>query len=134
MGARYECEVLRKRASTFLETSKHLSSKGAYDLTCFNAEQAAQLYCKAALLEMTGNYPRTHSVLELLNILSEPGYPKIAEFVSAKREALRLVDTAYITARYFAMTFTIEDAERMISTAEEVMRIVDEVRKTTKKG
>lgn len=131
MSAKDESEILRRRAIGFLETAEHLLGAGTYDLACFNAEQGAQLYCKAALLEVAGDYPRKHSIVELLNTLSEATDLGPAEFASANREALRLLDTAYLTSRYFAVEFTREDAESLISTAGKVIRIVDEAREAT---
>lgn len=49
---RLEVYVLKKKSQRFLEEAKNALSKGFYDLACFLAKQALQLYLKALLLEI----------------------------------------------------------------------------------
>jgi HEPN domain-containing protein len=65
-----EAEVLRERAESFLRNAEELFLKGVYDLAAFNLEQYCQLMVKYKLLVKTGTYPRTHSLLTLLRLLS----------------------------------------------------------------
>jgi len=64
-------ERLIKRSSDFLETARYQISRGFYDLAVFGLEQALQLLLKARVLAQGVDYPRTHSVRVLLEILSE---------------------------------------------------------------
>ncbi len=134
MSTRDESETLRRRALAFLDTAEYLLKKEVYDLACFNAEQAGQLYCKAALIEAQGEYPRTHSIIELLALLSEASGSENGGIRQPRREALRLLETAYITSRYFSLKFPREDAESLISTVKEVFRIVDQIKETQRKS
>ena len=134
MSVKNESGILRKRALAFHDTAEYLLRKDVYDLSCFNAEQAGQLYCKAALLEIQGEYPRTHSILELLILLTEATGSKHARIQQPNRETLRLLETAYITSRYFTLKFTREDAEGLISTVKEVFRIVDQIKDNKRKS
>jgi len=62
---------LLKRSKDFLETAEYQIGKGFYDLAAFSLEQALQLFWKAKVLAEGVDYPRTHSVRALLEILSE---------------------------------------------------------------
>ena len=62
---------LLKRLMGFLETAEYQIGRGLYDLAAFSLEQALQLFLKARLLAEGIDYPRTHSVRALLEILSE---------------------------------------------------------------
>jgi HEPN domain-containing protein len=68
---RQEEKNLLKRSKEFLETAEYQASKDFYDLAVFSLEQALQLFLKSKILAEGINYPRTHSVRELLEILSE---------------------------------------------------------------
>ena len=61
-------ELLIKRAKNFLEIAKDRLNKEDWDLTCFNIEQAVQLYLKATILEISGDLPRIHSIRHLVSI------------------------------------------------------------------
>lgn len=63
-------KLLKKRAKGFLEGARERLNAGDYDVSCFMAEQSAQLYLKALILELSGEVPRTHSIRQLLSILS----------------------------------------------------------------
>ena len=66
-----EEEHLLKRSRGFLETAEYQKSKGFFDLATFSLEQALQLFLKAKVLAEGVDYPRTHSVRVLLEILSD---------------------------------------------------------------
>ena len=61
-------EWVDKAAVFMKDASRHLRD-GAYWLTCFNAHQAAELYLKAFCVALTGLYPFTHDLVELLECL-----------------------------------------------------------------
>jgi HEPN domain-containing protein len=65
-----ETEILRERAEAFLENAEKLVAEGKYDLAAFCIEQYCQLMLKYKLLLKTGTYPRTHSIIGLLRLLS----------------------------------------------------------------
>ena len=53
---------------------------------------------------------------------------KIEEFTHKNRVRLIALEDAYIIARYTPTTYTKEDAEDMISMAEETIRLTSKVR------
>ncbi len=93
----------------------------------FSLEQSLQMFLKARLLESGVDYPRTHSLRRLLEMLAEAS-PDSAEAARGvlRRFMLELgaLEDAYITSRYVPREFRREDAERLMAVVEEVMRVV----------
>lgn len=124
---RSEVEVLRRRSLGFLDGARVALERGSYDIACFLAEQSLQLYLKSVLLEVVGDYPRTHSVRRLLGELRDVlGSKVLRDFIKANRARLSNLEDAYLMARYFVKEYVKEDAEDMVKLVEEVMRVVGE--------
>ena len=87
------------------------------------AEQAVQLYLKSVILELSGEIPRTHSIRQLISILSELN-DKTLEF---DRKSLIFLEDAYIKARYLGSFYEKEDAEESLKIAKEVISAVSRV-------
>jgi HEPN domain-containing protein len=87
------------------------------------AEQAVQLYLKSMILEMSGEMPRTHSIRQLLNalriVLGKPD--DIDQFVGRSRSLLIRLEDAYINSRYISREYEREEAEELVSFAEEAI-------------
>lgn len=128
-GSLGEVELLKKRAASFLELARYSLQRGLYDVAAFNAEQAAQLYLKATLLELVGDFPRTHSIIFLLNELKRVGGKKVEDFVRENKKGLHVLEDAYLTSRYFYKLFDREDVEDLISLAEKVMDLCERLRR-----
>jgi len=127
---RDEAETLRRRASDFLALAREASRMENYDISCFLSEQAAQLHLKSVLLEEVGDYPRTHSIRNLLAEISKSIIgEKIRKFTHTNRVRLIALEDAYIIARYTPTTYTKEDAEDMVSLAGETIRLTSKVPK-----
>jgi len=119
--------LLKRRASFFLELARYSLERGFYDMAAFNAEQAAQLYLKATLLELVGDFPRTHSILYLLVELKRVSEREVEEFTKRNKRRLHILEDAYLTGRYFYKFFDKEDAEDLIAAAEEVISFCEEL-------
>ncbi|MCX8183427.1 MAG: HEPN domain-containing protein [Crenarchaeota archaeon] len=128
MSARDEIILMRRRAIVFLETSKYLAGRGDYDVAAFNAEQAAQLYLKSTLLEIVGDYPRTHSIIFLLRELERIGFDEASQFIKENKSGLHTLEDSYLTSRYFYKSFDKEDAEYLISLVEKVVKLCENIR------
>lgn len=119
---------LLKRSRDFLETAEYQTSKGFYDLAAFSLEQALQLFLKAKVLAEGVDYPRTHSVRALLEILSElvPENKKSAIRGILENYLLELgvLEDAYITSRYVMREFTKLEVEKLTKAVKEIMRNV----------
>ena len=120
-----EVELFVKRAKNFLDGAKERYQKGDWDLTCFMAEQSVQLITKAVILEKGGELPKTHSIRKLFALLYE-----LTEHDEFKydRKALLFLESAYLNSRYFNFTYEKEDAKEAIKIAEEIKKIVENVR------
>lgn len=125
---RLEVNVLRKRSFMFLEESKYALNRGFYDLACFLAEQALQLYLKSLLLELIGDYPRTHSIRQLLGELNRIlKLHELEEFIAVNRARLLALEDAYLMSRYYIREYGKEDAEDMVKLVEELVSLIKRV-------
>ncbi|MEM1645916.1 MAG: HEPN domain-containing protein [Ignisphaera sp.] len=125
---RLEVEILKKRSSMFLEEARHALDRGFYDLVCFLSEQSLQLYLKALLLELVGDYPRTHSIRHLLGELNRVLKSReLEDFVVANRARLLALEDAYLMSRYYIREYEKEDAEDMIRLVEEVLSLLKKI-------
>lgn len=83
----------------FLESAKGNLTRKLYDVACFEADQATQLFLKAYVLKFTGLVPRTHSLRTLLgHLASVPNVDKdvIHKFVTEHRSDLIMLEDAYL--------------------------------------
>ena len=125
---RSEAEILRKRALEFLEEAQIALERSSYDLACFLAEQALQLYLKYVLLMIVGDYPRTHSIRRLLGEIARIlGSKELEDFIKANRARLIALEDTYIMARYFTSEYGKEDAEDMVKLVKETMNLVNKI-------
>lgn len=119
------------RSRMFLEEARDAYAKQRYDLAVFLAEQGLQLYLKAQLLRVLGDYPRTHSIRQLLAMLSRAlggeAERVVADFMKRERSRLSELEDVYIASRYTLRVYTREDAEDILSTVERVIALVEEL-------
>ena len=123
-----EEQRLLKRSRDFLETAEYQTSKGFFDLATFSLEQALQLFLKAKVLAEGVDYPRTHSVRVLLEILSDL-VPKNKEstikgILENYLLELGMLEDAYITSRYVMREFTKQEVEKLAKAVKEIMKNV----------
>jgi HEPN domain-containing protein len=122
---REEEDRLLKRSRGLLETAEYQISKGLYDLAAFSLEQALQLFLKAKVLAEGVDYPRTHSVRVLLEVLSElaPEDKKhrVKEVLENYLLELGVLEDAYVTSRYVVREFTKQEAEKLAKSVKEIM-------------
>ncbi len=120
-----EVELFLKRAENFLDGAQERFQKNDWDLTCFMAEQSAQLFVKAIILEKGGELPKTHSIRKLFGMLYQLTNNEIFKY---DRKALIFLESAYLNTRYFNFKYEKEDAEEALKIAEEVKGYVKDVR------
>jgi len=122
-----EYRHLVERSRRFYETALMQISRGFYDLAAFSLEQSLQLFLKACLLKLGADYPRTHSVRRLLELVAElSGAEAVRELLRRFSVELGALEDAYISSRYVAREYTKEEVERLRGVVEEVMRVVGE--------
>jgi HEPN domain-containing protein len=119
---------LLKRSADFLKTAKYQTSQGFYDLATFSLEQALELFLKAKVLAEGVDFPRTHGVRTLLELLkqlvSENKKSAVKSILEKYLLELGMLEDAYITSRYVMREFTEEEAEKLALAVEEIMRNV----------
>ncbi|GBC69063.1 hypothetical protein HRbin01_00754 [archaeon HR01] len=125
---REEAERLLERSEGFFETAKMQAGRGFYDLAVFSLEQSLQLYLKSCLLRLGVDYPRTHSVRRLLEIIRDvTGRGDVEEILSRYAVELGSLEDAYIASRYVARAYTAGEFERLEKTVGEVRDVVGRV-------
>jgi len=119
-------DVLRRRAVEFLEGAEEALRAGRYGLACFLSEQAVQLYVKSKLLELVGDYPRTHYIRVLLGeLLRSIDDERLRRFIRDNRARISSLEDAYLMARYSEKEYFREDAEDAVSLARELIKLIE---------
>jgi len=119
-----------KKSEMFLNSAKGNITRKLYDVACFDADQAAQLFLKAYTLKFSGYMPRTHSIRTLLgHLASVPKIDKktINKFASEHRSDLIMLEDAYMRSRYFGEEYNRQDAQKCVEVAEKVIQLVKKV-------
>jgi len=121
-----EVRRFKDRADAFLDTAIYNFEKGRYDLAAFNIEQAVQLYIKTKLLELLGEFPRTHSLVALLRELSRVfKEEEVERFVKENIGMLTKLSDVYITSRYYTREFYEDEVKELIEFAYKVRRLLE---------
>ena len=128
-------DLLKRRGLLFFEYAKEALSKEHYDMCMFYAAQALQLMLKALALRMLGYVPRTHSIREIIALivktlreLSKRELAQLLEdFSRSYRDALRILEEAYIASRYLEKSYERDDAERAVKVVEEAINILGKI-------
>ncbi|MEM3794143.1 MAG: HEPN domain-containing protein [Candidatus Bathyarchaeia archaeon] len=125
VGKREEVEHLEKRAGEFMRTAEYQAGEGMYALAIFSLEQALQLFLKSRLILHGVDYPRTHSIRRLLEMLSSILGERGSWVKSLLRDRaleISFLEDAYISSRYLLREFGEEEYRRVREVVEEVMR------------
>ena len=115
-------------AQEFLNEARDDIGRGRYWLACFHAQQATELYLKGFLVRLTGSYPFTHSLVELLEAIEGLNY-EISEEICTLGEAL---EKHYTRARYPGLGLSIYNervARRCLSYAEKIIKYLEKLLK-----
>lgn len=120
-----EYMYLLERSRRFYETAVMQVDRGFYDLAVFSLEQSLQPFLKACLLKLGVDYPRTHSVRRLLEIMAKvTGSSEIEDVLRRFSLELGALEDAYITSRYVTRDYTVDEVTRLRSVVDEVMSLV----------
>lgn len=117
-------DLLKKRALSFLRDAKTDFENGDYDLVLFHVEQFVQLYSKYLMYRKIGDYPKTHSLIRLLNeivkIYSDCG---LKELLNEYLEAFYLLEESYISSRYLPREYDRNIASRILNLSEKLLEV-----------
>ena len=115
-----------EKGDAFLRDAERHVEDGVYWLSCFEAQQAAELYLKALIVAIAGTHPFTHDLAELLSAIESLGIAVPGDlYVYA--DALT---GEYTLARYPARkprTYNKGSAERCVSYARRIVEWVKSV-------
>lgn len=118
-----EVKILRKRAKAFRKTAETAYQDGEYDLTVYLHEQAIQLHLKSILLEELGDYPRTHSLTYLFQLLQKiEELRNLYNIYKDNKQLVTFLEDAYIATRYLPREYSKEEAQEAIKLAHEVLK------------
>ncbi len=121
-----EVEKFVEKAKGFEDMAKFNFEKKRYDLAIFCLEQASQIYIKAKLLELIGEFPRTHDLVELLKGLSVVYKTKeIEKFVDENISSLTKLVDAYIASLYYTRKFYKEEVEESFSLLSKLKELLE---------
>ena len=110
-----------EKAEFFRREAKRHLSEGVYWATCFEAQQAVELYLKALQISLTGTYEFTHDLSRLLSFLEDAG-------LKVPKELYTIADALtphYTMARYPGGKLVVYDekiASRCIEYMEALVR------------
>lgn len=93
-----------------------------YDAVCFHAQQCAEKYLKAAMIENGVRVPRIHDLEPLLNMLASQ-YPELQNVM----HFARILSAMAVEVRYPGMMADEDDAEESLRATvaiREVVRVV----------
>ncbi len=130
MVKKEEYLYLLRRSEEFHETALMQIDKGFLGLAAVSLEQSLQLFLKAKLLESGVDYPRTHSVRRLLELLaevmSEPLAQRINRLIDDYSLELALLEDAYITSRYLPREFRKDEILKLKRAVEDVINVISQ--------
>ncbi|MEJ2771710.1 MULTISPECIES: HEPN domain-containing protein [unclassified Stygiolobus] len=112
-------EFLKNNALDFLNYAKLLLRDGRYNLALFSLEQALQLGLKYYISKLTGSFPKTHDIVDLLKrIIELTENKKLKEVLNAEISTLDLLKQAYIASRYLPTNYDKEAVEKALNVVE----------------
>ena len=125
-----KADFLKRKAEAFLEDADYDISRGEWFLAAFHLEQTIQLYLKYYLFLKLGDYPKVHSLEELLREL-EKVYPKdkkkIEKIRKEKASVIGDLDQAYITSRYLPVEFNKFQVMEMMKFTENFIKFLEKL-------
>lgn len=128
MTANEEYNNMMEKSRRFLLNAERNLEDGFIDIGAFSANQSLELYLKALMLKELGDYPHTHDLKNLLRNLLEVSNQsvkkKIDQLLKEKSLILSLIQDAYLTARYFSISYSADDLKEMISSIKEIKRLL----------
>lgn len=114
-------EWVAKADGDFLTAKRELSAEPApnYDAAAFHAQQCAEKYLKARLIEYGATFPKTHDLEAILQIVLpfEPSW-------DALRVELNALTDMAVEIRYPGASADFHDAARAVETARKVRELV----------
>lgn len=129
MSSEEFARFLSQKADRFMITAKLQIDNEFYDLATFSLQQSLELTMKSILLAGAGDYPRTHSLRDLLKLEQESSEErcreKVKHILNQYSFQLNMLEDAYSTSRDFQKSFDEGDVRKLYEMTEV---ITDELR------
>ena len=123
-----EYQILKSRSEEFLDSAEYQFDKGYFTIAAFSFHQSLELFLKSRLLIRGVEYPRTHSLNSLIEIISNVTEKKCSvaarELLNTYILELALLEDAYITSRYFSREYSREEIIKLQTVAREVVKAI----------
>lgn len=110
-----KADFLKEKAEAFLEDAKYDITRKKWFLAAFHLEQTCQLYLKYYLFLKIADFPKTHSLRDLLSDIGR-AYNREKEIEKLEKENAQIIsnlEQAYITSRYLPVEFTKKEIRLM---------------------
>ncbi|MEM0227431.1 MAG: HEPN domain-containing protein [Ignisphaera sp.] len=121
MSSRLYREMVEK-AKHFYRISEYDVSLGRYDIALFHLEQAVQLAIKSYLLYTLGDFPKIHSLRELIEIADNQCLNRLSE---DKWYIVDILEDAYIGSRYFIRRYGEKEYSEARKFTEEMFKCLN---------
>lgn len=95
------------------------SAEPVWDAICFHAEQCAEKYLKAWLVEHDLGFPKTHD----LEVLARLCIPSLGE-VAGLMDGLAFLTSSAVEVRYPGMFARRDDAQKCLDASQDVRNLV----------
>ena len=92
------------------------------DGACFHAQQCAEKYLKAILVEKNKSFPKTHDLVALSELCESVGV-----IVPVDADRLEMLSNYAVQARYPSAVPTREDARSAIASAQSIRKFVRKI-------
>ena len=110
-----KANFLKERADGFRENAQENIKAERYYLAAFNLEQAIQLYLKYYLFLKLADFPRTHSIKDLIRAIGK-AYGKekeLEDILNKEFQVIADLEETYISSRYLPSEFSPPQIEEM---------------------
>ncbi|MCD5396399.1 MAG: HEPN domain-containing protein [Candidatus Pacebacteria bacterium] len=109
-------DFLKKRAQDFSRDAQLAIKEKRWNSAAFHLEQACKFYLKYYLFLKWRDFPKTHSLKELLLELArvyKQSSVKMKKFIKENEHIIGDLEQAYITSRYLPVEFNEKQAREM---------------------
>lgn len=114
-------EFLKRRATRFLELAEEMVQRGDYIMAMFFIEQFFQLSLKYLLYVKYGEFPKTHSLKMLLELMKDD---RFTEFYRENLDLIRDIELSYVASRYFDVEYSEASVKRALDLAKKFKEMI----------
>lgn len=114
-------EFLKAKAIKFLELAEEMMRRREYEFAMFFIEQFFQLSLKYLLYRKYGDFPKTHSLKVLFELIKED---RFTEFYKENLDLIREIELSYVASRYFDVEYSETSVKRSLDLAKKFREMI----------